>query len=264
MVLLEPESKDLNERELESKIRKSPHLIEPGLRFVASQRRVGRGPLDLLLVDSGDALIVAELKTEKNDKMLFQGVDYYDYVSSNLEALALAYESKGFHIDALQTPRLMLIAPSFSQTLVNRCKWLDIPIDLYRYKAMIVRKEGEEIGELLDFLPVEIPARPQREEVYTRKKHIEYITDRKMRTIAKDFLQKVSEWEGVTLDAIKYHISMKVKGNVFAYFSPRRDGFLIEGYSPEHEWQNLAKVGSPEELEDAISATKDAYENIKK
>lgn len=212
--MLEYEPKDITEDELELKIVSSPHLIEPGLRFVASQRRAGRGPLDLLLLDSGNALVVSELKVHKRDDMLFQGLDYYDYVYSNLERLALAYEAKGFKIDPSQDLRLMLIAPDFSQSLINRCKWLRLKIDLYRYRVLTVRKGGEVMGELIDFLPVEIPSIPEREEVYTEAKHLGYITVPELRKVAKDFLSEVKGWGGVRLDAIKYAISMKVGKDV--------------------------------------------------
>jgi hypothetical protein len=44
------------------------------------------------LVDSGRSLVVAELKMVQDDDMLIQGLDYYDYVSTNLEAFARLYK----------------------------------------------------------------------------------------------------------------------------------------------------------------------------
>src|SRR4030042_305059 len=100
--MLEYEVKDLSEGELEHKIRSQPNLIENGLKLVSSQRKAGRGPLDLLLVDSGNALVVVELKVTIDDDMLAQALDYYDYVYSNLEKLALAYQVTGLRIDPYQ------------------------------------------------------------------------------------------------------------------------------------------------------------------
>ena len=50
----------------------------------------------------------------EDDSMLVQGIDYYDYITRNLEGLARAYKSKNISIDPTQKPRLFLIAPSFS------------------------------------------------------------------------------------------------------------------------------------------------------
>ena len=69
-----------------------------------------RGPLDVLLVDSGHAL-VAVLKISEDDSMLIQGIDYYDFVSRNVEAFARVY--KEAHINPTQSVRLFLIAPGF-------------------------------------------------------------------------------------------------------------------------------------------------------
>jgi hypothetical protein len=254
---------ELSESELEFMIREHPHLIEPGLRYVASQRKAGRGPLDLLLIDSGNALVVVELKVASSDEMLFQGLDYFDYIYSNLERLALAYEIKGFKIDPYQEPRIMLIAPDFSQSLINRCKWLKSRIDLYRFRYLTVKKEGQELGKIIDFIPVEIPPIPEREEVYTRPKILGYITLDDVRKTANDFLNEIEKWEGVKIDAVKSALSIKIKKDVFVYLYPIRDGFHINGYLSGHEWQHLATVKSPEDLKAAVSAAKQAYDNIR-
>lgn len=257
------EISELSESDLEFIIREQPHLIEPGLRFVASQRKAGRGPLDLLLVDSGNALVVAELKVVRSDEMLLQALDYFDYVYSNLERLALAYEVKGIKIDPYQEPRIMLIAPDFSQLLMNRCKWLKCRIDLYRFRYLVVKKGGEKIGKLIDFIPVEIPSIPEREEVYTKPKILDYITISELRKTANDFLNEIKKWESVRIDPVKGALSIKIKKDVFVYLYPLRDGFHIYGYLSGHEWQHLTTVKSPEDLEEAISVSKQAYDNIK-
>jgi len=258
------EGPEISESELEFIIREQPHLIEPGLRFVASQRQAGRGPLDVLLIDSGNALVVAELKVVKNDEMLFQALDYFDYVYSNLERLALAYEVKGFKIDPYQETRIMLIAPDFSQLLIDRSKWINAKIDLYRFRHLKVKKQGDEVGKLIDFIPVEIPPVPEREEVYTKEKVLDYITVSELRKTADDFLNEIKKWESVRIDAVKGALSVKIKKDVFIYLYPIRDGFHVAGYISGHEWQRLTTVRSSEDLNEAISAAKRAYDNISK
>jgi RecB family endonuclease NucS len=96
-------------------IRQAPGLIEGGLTYVDHQRLTDRGPLDVLLVDSGNALVVAELKVVEDDSMLVQGIDYYDFVTRNIEGMCRIY--KQFKPDPAQPVRLFLIAPSFSVQL---------------------------------------------------------------------------------------------------------------------------------------------------
>src|ERR1035441_1325509 len=117
---------DVSEQELEDLIRRNAELIEEGLVYVDHQKPAAGGRLDVLLVDSGSSLVVAELKVIQDDGMLLQGLDYYDYVSTHVEAFARLYKTQS--IDPTQQVRLFLVAPTFSQTLVNRCKWLDLPI----------------------------------------------------------------------------------------------------------------------------------------
>ncbi len=127
---------DVSERQLEDLIRQEANSIEEGVRYIDHQRNTERGPLDVLMVDSGNALIVAELKIDEDDTMLVQGIDYYDCISKNIEGTSRAY--KDFNMDPNQPVRLFLIAPSFSVSLLNRCKWIDIPISLFTYKCIIV------------------------------------------------------------------------------------------------------------------------------
>src|SRR5262245_5110466 len=125
---------NVTEQQLEDLVRRDAGMIEEGLVYVDHQKPAAGGRLDVLLVDSGKALVLAELKVVQDDGMLLQGVDYYDYVSSNIEAMARLYKAHG--IDPTQQLRLLLIAPSFSQTLVNRCKWLDLPISLFTFNCL--------------------------------------------------------------------------------------------------------------------------------
>ncbi len=52
---------------------------------------------------------------------------------------------------------------------------------------------------------------------------------------------------------------MKVGGKVFAYSSFHRNDFSIDGVADSGEWQELARVQSREDLEEALSITKNVY-----
>src|SRR3989442_10705125 len=84
---------DVSEQQLEDLVRQHVDQIEEGLRYVSRQRFTATGRLDVLFVDSGHSLVVAELKIIEDGAVLFQAIDYYDYVSVNLEAFARLYSS---------------------------------------------------------------------------------------------------------------------------------------------------------------------------
>jgi len=61
---------EVQEKDLEELVRKKySEYIEQELKYVDHQKRTDRGPLDVLFVDSGKALVVAELKVVEDDSI---------------------------------------------------------------------------------------------------------------------------------------------------------------------------------------------------
>jgi len=58
---------DVSEQLLEDLIRLNANQIEEGLVYVHHQQITGSGRLDVLLVDSGHSLVLAELKVIEDD-----------------------------------------------------------------------------------------------------------------------------------------------------------------------------------------------------
>jgi RecB family endonuclease NucS len=131
---------EVSEQHLEELIRLHADEIEAGLVYIDHQRQTDGGRLDVILADSGKAFVIAELKVTEDDGMLLQGVDYCDYVTRNIERLAREY--KQHQIDPTQEVRLLLIAPSFSQTLINRCRWVNITISLFAFTCLIATRKS--------------------------------------------------------------------------------------------------------------------------
>ena len=230
---------EVSETQLEDLVRQGPELIEAGLGFVDHQAFTDRGPLDVLMVDSGHSLVVAELKVVEDDGMLAQGIDYYDYVVRNLDGYAREY--KQHKIDPAQEPRLFLIAPSFSVTLLNRVKWIDIPVSLFTYQCI---EFTEAKGELVPvYKEVTAPGLPGKVEVYSLEDRYAYITDAKMRTMAQDLVANIQGWDpqNIHVESIKYAISIKHTGRVIAYVEPRRKSFVLSSYDSAGKWtsQNI-------------------------
>ncbi len=225
---------EIKENTLEELIRHYADKIETGLKYISHQKRTDRGRLDVIMVDSGGSLVIAELKTLEDDGMLQQGIDYYDYISRNIDGFSRTY--KEFHIKPEQRPRLLLIAPSFSVTLLNRCKWIDINIYLYTFKCIKLENDDDIIPV---FTEVSVPKVPDTiEEPKSIDKILEYITDANVRNTAKELLTEVENWDkqNISVEPIKYDISMKMSGRVFAYLSPRRRFFGFYTYDQEDKW----------------------------
>jgi len=254
---------EVQEKDLEELVRKYPEYIEQGLKYVDHQKRTYRGPLDVLFVDSGKALVVAELKVVEDDSMLVQGIDYYDYITRNIEGLARAYGTKNIQIDPTQRPRLFLVAPSFSVSLLNRCKWIDIPISLFTFQCVAFEDNPKEIIPI--FKEVTIPSRPQPVEVYTLEQKLDYITDKKVKKTVENLLEEIKNWdkENILIEPTKYDISIKVTGRVFAYLGPRRKHFIIYTDDTDGEWKGF-QIKSEEDLNDIKPLLRSNYEKYKK
>lgn len=236
---------EVSEKQLEDLIRQGANLIEEGVRYIDHQRNTERGPLDVLMVDSGNALIVAELKIIEDDTMLVQGIDYYDYISKNIEGISRVY--KDFHADPKQNVRLFLIAPSFSVSLLNRCKWIDIPISLFTYKC-ITFEDSKEITVV--FFEVTVPSTPEAVETYDLKDRLEYITNLDIRKIANDLIEEIKSWDAtnILIEPTKYDMSAKVFGRVFAYICPRRKSFMVYTNNNENKLTGFS-INQKEDLE---------------
>jgi hypothetical protein len=227
-------SVEVTEAQLEDFVRRAPENIEAGLVFVDHQAFTDRGPLDVLMADSGKALVVAELKVIEDDLMLVQGIDYYDYVVRNIDGYARAY--KQFELDSSQEPRLFLIAPSFSVTLLQRIKWINISVSLFTFQCI---EFSDAKGEIIPvFKEVTPPGLPERIEAYSLEDRYNYITDKQIRDLAQDLVTEMQEWnpERMLVEATKYAISIKVDGRVVAYIEPRRKHFLLSTYDSEGKW----------------------------
>lgn len=250
----------VSETQLEDMVRKAPDLIEEGLRYIDHQKRTERGPLDVLLADSGKALVVAELKVVEDDGMLVQGMDYYDYITNNIEGLARAYKDK--KIDPMQKLRLFLIAPSFSIPLLNRCKWIDIPISLFTIQCIAFEDNPKEIVPI--FKEITIPSMPTKVEVYTLEQRLSYMTDNKVRKTVENLLSEIKEWDkdNILIEPTKYDISLKVSGRVFAYICPRRKHFMIYTYDTDGKWKGFP-VKSDEDLKGVTILARSNYDKYK-
>jgi hypothetical protein len=250
------EKVEVSEQHLEDLVRIYAGKVEDGLRYVDHQHSTtAGGRLDVLFVDSGDSVVVAELKVVEDDGMLLQGLDYYDYVASHLESFTRLYKLPV--ASATQSVRLFLIAPSFSQTLVSRCRWIDVPISPFTYSCLRLEATTEVIPV---FSEVTVPSPPEAIEVYQISDRLNYITDDAVRQSFEVLLEQVREWgPSVSIDAVKYDVSLKVDGRVFAYLSPRRKHYVVSTNNAEDVWTSYPIRGD-DDLQPAVDLMKRSLE----
>jgi len=254
-------SVELIDSQLEDLVRTGSEVIEEGLKYVDHQKINGKDRIDVLFVDSGNSMVAAELDIVEDDNMLLQGLDYYNYVATNIEALARIY--KNDRIDPTNAIRLMLIAPGFSQTLTNRCRWIDANISLYTYKC--IKFDGsDEVIPIITETSIPTPPEPPRK-IYNFEDRLGYITNQEIRGILSSLLSDLPNWgkDTILIEPIRYAISVKMGGKVFMHLSLRRDNFLVETHSAEGKWTSYP-VNSREDLEMLMALMKSNMENKRK
>jgi hypothetical protein len=152
---------------------------------------------------------------------------------------------------------LLLIAPSFSASLVNRCKWINVDISLFRFECL--QFEGtDEITPV--FIEQTIPSKPVVLKLPTPDEVLGYITDEEVRKKAVAFLDDLkTRAPSVTQDFIQGAVSVKVNNRVFAYLMPNRRYFRLGSYDEDGEWIT-SPVKSDEDYTRAVKAVRESLE----
>ena len=122
--------------ELEPILISNPEIIEEGLFIVGHQITTPTGPLDILAADEEGTLVLIELKNDfiDDEKPLLQALRYYDWCIENRAWIAHSFKDK--KLNPQKEPRLMIIAPEYSESLKRLAKYLSIEVELFRYQAV--------------------------------------------------------------------------------------------------------------------------------
>ncbi len=125
-----------SKEELEKMVTDEMDQIEKGLSVVCSRVPIDdQTRLDILCHDNNGQLVVLQLNVEEDDNVLFRGIQSLDYVEKFKSFLKATYNKH--KINEEEKPRLILVAPSFSETLHRTVEHLEgIRIDLYEWEYL--------------------------------------------------------------------------------------------------------------------------------
>ncbi|MEM2550204.1 MAG: endonuclease NucS [Nitrososphaerota archaeon] len=235
----------IDERELEELLVRCPDAIEDNMKILGRQIRTDSGPLDILAVDEDGALTVIELKDEVDDGQLDQGLRYYDWVRTNIQWLYRYYEG----VDPDQEPRLILVAPAFSENLRRIAKYVNVNLDLIEYHAIRLPDGGK--GILCR--PLEVGRPPEPPVVPTREGHLRLIVDDKVRQLCAECLKEL-EGKGVEVRPLQdYWFSMWYKGRRFMYLGCKKKFFACLIQRSNGSWTGRIRITTKEDWEKAFN-----------
>jgi RecB family endonuclease NucS len=140
-----------NNDSLENLVTKEIEKVEDGLTIIGRQIPVNHDKIvDLLCVDRNGQIVVFKLNVKEDDNMLFEGLTTFHEV--NCVKQMLKFFNKSSKINDKELPRLILLAPNFSNNVMNIAKNMDsVKINLYQWEYL---KFGDK--KSLRFKPVSL------------------------------------------------------------------------------------------------------------
>ena len=139
----------ITENFLQKNIVKNFNILFPEYRILNTEyklqgdvRKFGiSGRIDIFALNLSDyRLAVFELKKDNNKNVLFQAIDYTDFISENynliiLSSVNLSIEEKDKLLKSKLKPEIILIAKNFSHPTIRRIENVENKIRLIEYKA---------------------------------------------------------------------------------------------------------------------------------
>ena len=164
-----------SQQELEQLLTKDLNMIEKDLTLICNNIPVNdKTTVDVLCHDNNGQLVIVQMKVNEDDVMLLQGIQSLDYVDKFKSFLKATYSKH--KIDDKEKPRLMLIAPSFSDALRRAVESMKgIRIDLFEWEYLkLGDHKGLRLQSIFAYTPpeksVEKPTEKPKEEKQEEKK----------------------------------------------------------------------------------------------
>ncbi len=162
-----------NHQELEDMITKEMGQIEKDLTMICNHIPINdKATLDVLCHDENGQLVIVQVNVDEDDTMLLHGIQSLDYVDKFKSFLKATYNKH--KIDDKEKPRLIMVAPSFSDAVRRAVESMKgIRVDLYEFEYL---KLGDHKGLRLQSIfasathAVPPVVHPQEEEKQVEKK----------------------------------------------------------------------------------------------
>jgi hypothetical protein len=153
--------------------------IEKDLTVICSNIPINeKATLDILCYDSNGQLVIVQLSVDEDDIMLLHGIQSLDYVDKFKSFLKATYNKH--KISDKEKPRLILIAPSFSDALRLAVEGMKgIHVDLYEWEYLkLGDHKGLRLQPVFTYEPEKLrekegkPTEKKRESKLAKKKNL--------------------------------------------------------------------------------------------
>lgn len=153
-------------QELEEMLAKEIVQVDKDLTVICNSVPVNeKATLDVLCHDSNGQLVILQLSVDEDDTMLLHGIQSIDYVDKFKSFLKATYNKH--KIDDKEKPRLILIAPSFSNAVRHAVESMKgLRIDLYEWEYLkLGDHKGLRLQPIFSSAPGEKPKNKEEKSV---------------------------------------------------------------------------------------------------
>lgn len=204
---------EVDEKQLHAFISKNPSVIEDGFEIIKNEARLeGLERADILGLDATDTMTVCELKAVTADTMeLLQLLKYGNFiiddpffVFSRFAGINKTLTSFNPEVDL----RLILVAPQFSDDILQLKGVLTLNIELIQYRAYDLGdgEIGFSFSPIKDDLTNSIFVKPTK----TVEEHLARIEDPVVLATANELIDKLLALEGVQKSATQSYIKLSI------------------------------------------------------
>ncbi len=181
--------------------------LERGIQGLNKNVVTTEGKIDIIAVDMIGRIVLIEVGTQDTEDLLFKSIDHFDWALTNMKNLKEKY--KFFNVDSTLAPRIIILAPSYSERFIKRASYLNPTfIDIYEYQI----KESLGVKKVY-FRPFSF-LNHKKWVVYLRTKslddHLNYMEDEILREVLKNFLVEMQSLRNdYTLDTSRGYVRFK-------------------------------------------------------
>jgi hypothetical protein len=185
--------------------------LERGMLGLERAIATPSGKIDIIAKDMIGRIVIVEVGEREVDDLIFKSIDHFDWALTNIKSLQEKYKS--YNLDPTLAPRIIILAPSYSEKFVKRAHYLNPTfIDIYEYQI------NENLGtKRIYFRPFSF-INHKKWVVYLRTKsvddHLKYIENEALRVLLKNFfIELQSIRSDITLDTSLGYIRIRDKGD---------------------------------------------------
>jgi hypothetical protein len=183
--------------------------LERGLKRLGKLIPTPVGRIDILAMDMVGRIVIVEVGKGEEEELLFRAIDHFDWALANMRDLEEKYKIED--IDPTLAPRIVILAPSYSEKFIKRASYLNPTfIDIYEYQLQ------ESLGiKRVYFRPLSFINRKKWVlDIRTKsvEDHIEYLQDEELRGLLKELILEIQSWRSdYLIDTSKGYVGFRDK-----------------------------------------------------